>query len=202
MAGAFTHQEINSIQKKLKQAARTFAATYGMKKTTVEQLTDYAGISKGAFYKFYETKEHIFLELTDELHNELFSKAAEVMQSATGEPVKDRLALAIRICVQRVEDSGFAGFLADESRYLTRKLPLGALMKHRKNDEESVNQILAMLGAELNVSFDMLSSLGRSLMLLVARRQEIGPEFDGMLEILIDGVCGQLFPPNEEYFIS
>lgn len=40
----------------------------GMRQTTVDQLVEAAGISKGAFYKFYSSKEMLFLDLLEDLH--------------------------------------------------------------------------------------------------------------------------------------
>ena len=61
MATAFTEQEVQIIKTKLKEAARQFAVTTGVRKTSVDQLALAADISKGAFYKFYHPKKHCFL---------------------------------------------------------------------------------------------------------------------------------------------
>lgn len=60
MATAFTEQEVQIIKSKLKEAARQFAVTTGVRKTSVDQLALATGISKGAFYKFYPSKEALF----------------------------------------------------------------------------------------------------------------------------------------------
>ena len=67
MATAFTEQELNIISAKLKDAARHCAGTFGVRKTTVDQLAAAADISKGTFYKFYPSKEALFFELLEEM---------------------------------------------------------------------------------------------------------------------------------------
>ena len=79
MATAFTEQEKQQILRRLRQEARRCASHIGMKKTTVDQLAESAGISKGAFYKFYPTKEALFLEVLEEWHSELYEKAAQAV---------------------------------------------------------------------------------------------------------------------------
>ena len=53
---AFTDYETDQLRKALLKETRRCAVTLGMKKTSVEQLTKAAGIAKGSFYKFYESK--------------------------------------------------------------------------------------------------------------------------------------------------
>ena len=54
---AFTDEQNEQIRKDLIRSARRCGITIGMRKTSVEQLTEGVGISKGSFYKFFESKE-------------------------------------------------------------------------------------------------------------------------------------------------
>ncbi|MGH2331574.1 TetR/AcrR family transcriptional regulator [Thermoanaerobacter mathranii] len=47
----------SALIKRLIAAAKECLQKYGVKKTSVEQLTKMAGISKGSFYIFYGSKE-------------------------------------------------------------------------------------------------------------------------------------------------
>lgn len=57
---AFTHEEQLNIQQKLEESAFSLVKQKSVKKITVRELSNQAGISIGAFYKFYPTKEHLF----------------------------------------------------------------------------------------------------------------------------------------------
>ena len=57
---AFSDYEAQQIRKALLEQARNCAVTSGMRKTSVDQLTQAVGISKGLFYKFFESKELLF----------------------------------------------------------------------------------------------------------------------------------------------
>jgi AcrR family transcriptional regulator len=66
MPSAFTEHERELIGKQLlKQGYRLFS-TYGLKKTNVAEIAKAAGISKGAFYIFYDSKEALFMDVIEE----------------------------------------------------------------------------------------------------------------------------------------
>jgi len=66
MPKAFSEQEKQIIsQRLLEQGYKQFSA-YGLKKTNIEEIVKAAGISKGAFYGFYESKEELFMDVIEE----------------------------------------------------------------------------------------------------------------------------------------
>jgi AcrR family transcriptional regulator len=65
MPKAFSQHERELIEQELlKQGYKLFSA-HGLRKTNVEEIAKAAGISKGAFYSFYESKEALFLEVIE-----------------------------------------------------------------------------------------------------------------------------------------
>src|SRR5215470_2305575 len=65
MPKGFTDREKALIRAGLLEKGRELFATYGLRKTNVEDLTRAVGISKGAFYLFFESKEALFFELLE-----------------------------------------------------------------------------------------------------------------------------------------
>jgi len=66
MPKAFNEQEKQIIrQRLLEQGYKQFSA-YGLKKTNIEEIAKAAGISKGAFYGFYTSKEELFMDVIEE----------------------------------------------------------------------------------------------------------------------------------------
>ena len=65
---AFTDEQNEQIRNDLIRAARRCGITIGMRKTSVEQLTNAAGISKGSFYKFFDSKELLFFAVLEDIH--------------------------------------------------------------------------------------------------------------------------------------
>ena len=62
---AFTDEQNEQIRNDLIRAARRCGITIGMRKTSVEQLTEAVGISKGSFYKFFDSKELLFFTVLE-----------------------------------------------------------------------------------------------------------------------------------------
>ena len=63
MPVAFTEEQQAEIRKKLYDAAKNMVIDTPYHAIKVEELTKAAGISKGAFYKFYPAKELLFYEI-------------------------------------------------------------------------------------------------------------------------------------------
>ena len=63
MAQPFTEAQRSAIRQQLFDSACRFALTPGVRKTSLEMLTVEAGISKSSFYKFFESKEELFLRV-------------------------------------------------------------------------------------------------------------------------------------------
>ena len=81
MAVAFSEEEKRFINDKLKEAARECLSRYGVKKTTVDQLVQMAGIAKGSFYKFYDSKEILFFTVLEDYRKSLLEGLADSLKS-------------------------------------------------------------------------------------------------------------------------
>ena len=79
---AFTDEQNEQIRNDLIRAARRCGITIGMRKTSVEQLTETVGISKGSFYKFFDSKELLFFAVLEDIHTECFAAAQKSLQPA------------------------------------------------------------------------------------------------------------------------
>ena len=78
-AVAFTDEQNRVICRNLIREARCCGVTVGMRKTTVEQLANAVGISKGSFYKFFDSKELLFFAM-------LAAQLRQFWQPAGGSP--------------------------------------------------------------------------------------------------------------------
>lgn len=71
MARSFTEAEKENIRKKLIIECEKSWATFGYKKTNIDELCSKAGISKGAFYLFFDSKERLFCTVLDNVQERL-----------------------------------------------------------------------------------------------------------------------------------
>ena len=63
MPKTYSENERAYIQERLKTEAKKCLATYGIRKTTIDELVKRVGIPKGTFYLFYESKEQLLYEV-------------------------------------------------------------------------------------------------------------------------------------------
>ena len=92
---AFTDYETEQLRKALLKETRHCAATLGMKKTSVDQLTKAVGIAKDSFYTFYESKEMLFFAVLENIHSELYGVAGHALSEADSLPPPERAAKAV-----------------------------------------------------------------------------------------------------------
>jgi AcrR family transcriptional regulator len=80
MPKGFTEREKELIRARIFQNGQKAFATFGLRKTSVEELTQAAGISKGAFYIFYDSKEALFMDVLEEAERSFRERVLAVIQ--------------------------------------------------------------------------------------------------------------------------
>jgi AcrR family transcriptional regulator len=63
MPRTFTETEKEVIRKQLLEKGSHCFSRYGLRKTGIEDITKLAGIGKGTFYNFFNSKEELFVEV-------------------------------------------------------------------------------------------------------------------------------------------
>ncbi|MGN0342719.1 MAG: TetR/AcrR family transcriptional regulator, partial [Roseburia sp.] len=81
MAKAFTEKEREEIRRRLQDEGLKQFKEKGLKKVSVRELTQAAGIAQGGFYAFYESKEALLLDCVNR-------RITEKIESFTGSPLE------------------------------------------------------------------------------------------------------------------
>lgn len=77
-------------RERLLDAAVQVFASAGFGAASVEAIAEAAGFTRGAFYSNFESKEHLFLELTDRQFREQVSRIEAAVASVGTDAVRDR----------------------------------------------------------------------------------------------------------------
>lgn len=194
MAKAFSQKETDMILKNLKASARKYAVSCGMRKITVEALAKEADISKGAFYKFYPSKEMLFFELLEDLHSEIYEACADVLMRNQGKPAYQRTAEAVLEACKLMGQSGMMDFMEQDVPFLLRRIPAEVLEEHYHGDEAHIKALLESAGLEPEGGMELAAAVVRGLFLTVSHRDNIGSLYPQVLETLVYGACRRLFP--------
>ena len=69
---------------KLLRAGKTIICQKGLEHTSVEEITEAAGVSKGTFYTYFRRKEDIVFELSRGMFGEILAEAKSFSRNLSG----------------------------------------------------------------------------------------------------------------------
>lgn len=191
---AFSEEENTKIRRSLLAEARSRALTVGMRKTSVEELTAAVGISKGSFYKYFDSKELLFFEVLEELHSELYAVAKEALMANSSLAASERATEALLAVCRRLSQTGAMRFIESDAELILRRIPEAVKAGHYHDDEAHVCELLREGGFAPKGGAELAVATVRGLILTVSHRDEIGEKYPEVLRILIRGAMNELFP--------
>ena len=131
MAKGFSEHEKAAIQKGLLDACKECWNKYGYTKTSVRELSQMAGISTGAFYQFYASKEILFFETAFASETHLFGLFEKHLIKL---PNKQGIVNGILAVIQEMKNYYWFMSLKEEWGILVRKLPPEYIEKEKGRD--------------------------------------------------------------------
>ena len=190
---AFTEEQNEAIRRDLIREARCCGVTVGMRKTSVEQLTEAVGISKGSFYKFFDSKELLFFAVLEDIHTECFAAAQKSLQeNAAIDPASRTAAAILAVCRWLSETKAFV-FIENDAEFLLHRLPEKVKTAHYHDEETHIRQLLEKYGLVPNCGIPLAAATVRGLILTVSHKDQIGELYPQVLETLVYGACRELF---------
>lgn len=190
---AFSDFETEQIRKALLAETRRCAVTLGMRKTSVDQLTQAVGISKGSFYKFYDSKELLFFAVLEDIHTELYDVADGVLHENISLPSADRAAKAILAVCKRMSDTGVMTFIENDVAALLQRLPENIKAEHYHDDETHIRDLLETNSLSPKGGAELATATVRGLILTISHKEQIGSLYPQVLNLLVRGACAELF---------
>lgn len=190
---AFSDFETEQIYKALLAETRRCAVTLGMRKTSVDQLTQAVGISKGSFYKFFESKELLFFAVLEDIHSELYDVADRALHENVGLPAAERAATAILAVCKRMSDTGVMTFIENDVAPLLQRLPENIKSEHYHDDETHIRALLESNALIPNGGVELATATVRGLILTISHKAQIGPLYPQVLDLLVRGACTEIF---------
>lgn len=191
---AFSEEENTKIRRSLLAEARSRALTVGMRKTSVEELTAAVGISKGSFYKYFDSKELLFFEVLEELHSELYAVAKDALMANSSLAASERATEALLAVCRRLSQTGAMRFIESDAELILRRIHEAVKAGHYHDDEAHVCELLREGGFAPKGGAELAAATVRGLILTVSHRDEIGEKYPEVLRILIRGAMNELFP--------
>ena len=190
---AFTEEQNETIRRDLIREARCCGVTVGMRKTSVEQLTEAVGISKGSFYKFFDSKELLFFAVLEDIHTECFAAAQKSLQENAAIDPASRTAAAILAACRWLSETKAFVFIENDAEFLLHRLPEEVKTAHYHDDETHIRQLLEKYDLVPSSGISLAAATVRGLILTVSHKEQIGELYPQVLETLVYGACRELF---------
>ncbi len=191
---AFSEQENKEIRENLIAEARKYALTLGMRKTSVEELTDAVGISKGSFYKYFNSKELLFFTVLEEIHSELYAVAKETEERYASLSASERATETLLAVCERLSETGAMRFIESDAESILRRIPEDVKNAHYHDDETHITELLREGGLFTEGGTELAAAVVRGLILTVSHKNEIGERYPEVLRLPIRGAMKELFP--------
>lgn len=177
---AFTREEKERIHRRLVEAGRRMFGEYGFKKTSVAELTREAGISQGAFYLFFPSKEVLWFTVLEREEEEIKERLLAETESTElrGKALVEHLLLAGLRLIE--ENPVLRRIYADEEwERMVRKLPPEILEEHLKKDDDLMVRVLrewTKRGVAIREKPEVAAGVLRAFFMLNLHRREIGED--------------------------
>lgn len=189
----FTPNEKDLVRLRLLDAAERFLATTGLRKTTVDELARAAGISKGAFYLFFESKELLFLDALEReqarIHGAILARVAGAASKRQG-----FTAAVMEMYRGFVAKPWLLALAGEDYELLLRRIPPERIAAHIELDDASTRRLQALMGEGLGIEPELLSAVLRMLFLGVLHRREVGEELaDRAFELTVQALADKVF---------
>ncbi len=176
MPRAFSEQEKELIGRRLLEQGYRLFSVYGLKKTNVEEIALAAGISKGAFYSFYESKEALFMEVIEQAEKRARQQLLAVID-LPGPTPRARLYAVLQKAFSLFTEIPILRLLSgSDYDLLFRSVSAEKLQQHLLNDLAFFDELIARLrnaGIPIQVETSQASALLYPLVLSILHEDEL-----------------------------
>lgn len=193
MPKKFTEKEKEIIRNTLIQKGRELFSIYGLRKTSITELTKTAGIAQGTFYTFFDSKEELYFDILklEESESEQFMEDILKSSHSTKEAIKK----IIKGTFELFETNPIIHRLYDSRDYelMVRKLSPEKLENHQKEDTIRVLNMINLHSNKnemINTRPEVIAGLLKAIIILYFHQDEIGREiYPEVIDLLVDVVA-------------
>ncbi len=198
MPRAFTAAESASITQSLLRAGAAAMAQGGLRRTPVVHLCRSAGISKGAFYRFFESKEALAVALLQQAEKELRTQISERVADRTT-TAEECLQGVLSLVFESVQHHPLLHALSDpeEFAWLARGMGEEAMAEAQADDDRWFAAVFTQLeernAVGQHVSVEAFCGLPAAALALAQQRALIGEgRADVVQALIIDGLVATM----------
>ena len=190
----YSNNEREYIKKRLKEEAAYCLSTFGIRRTTVDELVKRVKIPKGTFYLFYESKELLLFEVILEQHESIEKQLLDKIKALQQHITIEELTEIIFSFFKATDEAGLFRLLTTgEIELLYRKLPQEIIQTHFLHDSSMIKNIVGMVSCSDSIQADYYAAAFRNLFISMVYKREAGEEyFNEALRLTIRGLVMQM----------
>lgn len=193
----FTENEKAHIREQLLAAGRELFPRYGLKKTSLEDLTQPAGIAKSSFYSFFDSKEALYMEILMEMRQEVKTRIVGASFGAD-EDARGAIVRFLHAVVDELENNPLTRRLVthpEELQMLARKVTPEQMEANIEASSLPISSFIREGQARGEIVAgdpEVMSGVIRSVAILPLHKDEIGTDYPAVLEMMIGLVADGL----------
>lgn len=189
----FSVQEKNRIQQLLIKEGERLFVTYGIKKVTVDDIVKAVNIAKASFYKFYEGKEYLFLDIVQQKQKEIFDKLNQILVSNCDKEPRERVKEVFFLMSQLMgENIILVNIDLETIEIITRKVSSQRIAEFTSQGFDAV-KVIEQRGIKFKVESETVSCLFHTLynswISLKDQPDELKRQ---VINIMLDGILGEI----------
>jgi AcrR family transcriptional regulator len=190
MPKGFSDYEKELIGQRLLDQGYKLFSTYGLKKTNIEEIAKAAGISKGAFYNFYESKEALFMDVIEEVEKRVRQEILTAVDLPGPSP-RARLFNVLKRAFNLFETVPILQFLTTgDYDQLFRRIPPEKLQEHLASDSGFLEEMIAhcqKAGIPIRAPREQMTGLLYQLVLAMLHKDDLGLKSAyGSIDLLLE----------------
>lgn len=187
----FTEQEKEIIQEKLMVEGERLFATIGLRKVTIDDLSNSVGISHSAFYAFYKSKEQLFMEINIRNQRTIYEQLKDLIESNLSLPPKE----LAKLYVSRLQKEFFADPIislvnSELLELITRKVSSEMMAQNDLLDAQATHE-LSLAGVNFKYPYEYVVKLTQAVFVGISCFEPDNNR-DKLAEILIDALIDKL----------
>lgn len=192
MPQAFTSEQMEQIRTSLFESACRHAVSPGLKKTSIELLTADAGISKSTFYKFYESKERLFLAVAEHWERMIVTDLEKMLHASKELNNKERTAQAVHATFEKLQTMNIIRFLSVDMPAVIMSILPEQSQNHYRSMSKIIVDTLKKANIKFTVSDEVMGSVIHILYLCVQDAQDDGESFFDAFRELVLSACEKM----------
>jgi AcrR family transcriptional regulator len=196
----FSEEEKSKIRENLIKEGKKLFSIYGLKKTTINELTKAVGIAQGSFYNFFNSKEELYFDILDYEGQKLRNQLTRYNKLIDKNPKKGVKKALLAAYISLENNNLFKELFTDDTyNILKRKLSDEKINKHIELDFSEIRPLIKNWqdqGLLKEKDSEAIMGLLYSMFFITLHKEDIGESvfnktFELLIDLIVDGLIRQ-----------